>query len=109
MQDLADLRDLALRAVRAGAGVVRAAFAHPPDAAEVGHKGYGDYVTASDVAAERAVLEVLRAGAPGVPLLAEESAPDLRGGLPEGRLWAVDPLDGTTNFVRRYPVVGVSV
>jgi myo-inositol-1(or 4)-monophosphatase len=24
-------------------------------------------------------------------------------------MWAVDPLDGTTNFLRRYPIVGVSV
>jgi myo-inositol-1(or 4)-monophosphatase len=107
--DLADLRALAIRAADAGAAVVRDAFVRAADAAEVERKGYGDYVTLTDRAAERAVLDVLRAGAPEIPVLAEESAPDALAGPPEGRVWAVDPLDGTTNFLRRFPVVGVSV
>ncbi len=42
--------------------------------------------------------------APGVAVLAEE-----RGGLRAQTMWAVDPLDGTTNFTRGFPTVGVSV
>ena len=109
MDDLADLRDLALRAAQAGAEVVRRGFARAPARGDVERKGFGDYVTTTDRAAEAAVLAVLRAGAPDIPALAEESAPELETGPPPGRVWAVDPLDGTTNFLRRYPVVGVSV
>lgn len=41
---------------------------------------------------------------PGIHVLAEEG-----GGGREGTMWVVDPLDGTTNFTRGYPSVGVSV
>jgi myo-inositol-1(or 4)-monophosphatase len=64
----------------------------------------GDYVTVADRASEDAVLEVLARRAPGIAVLAEE-----RGGAASGTRWAVDPLDGTTNFLRGLPVVAVSV
>jgi myo-inositol-1(or 4)-monophosphatase len=64
----------------------------------------GDYVTDTDRASEQAIVETLTRLAPGVPILAEE-----RGGARSGTRWAVDPLDGTTNFTRAMPVVGVSV
>jgi myo-inositol-1(or 4)-monophosphatase len=106
--DLEELRDLALSAAEAGASVIRAAAASAAVTVDAEIKGYGDYVTEVDRAAEAAAVAVLRAGAPGVGILAEESA--VPGGPPPaGRNWAVDPLDGTTNFIRRFPVVGVSV
>jgi myo-inositol-1(or 4)-monophosphatase len=71
-------------------------------------KGRGDYVTAADRAAETAALAVLAAGAPEIGVLAEESASTVASGG-AGPLWAVDPIDGTTNFLRGFPVVGVSV
>jgi myo-inositol-1(or 4)-monophosphatase len=64
----------------------------------------GDYVTASDRASEAAILEVLARETPGVAVLAEEG-----GGRREPTMWVVDPLDGTTNFMRGFPAVGVSV
>ncbi len=67
-------------------------------------KAPGDYVTASDRASEAAILETLARLAPGVPVLAEEA-----GGERAATMWAVDPLDGTTNFTRGLPVVAVSV
>lgn len=67
-------------------------------------KGAGDYVTASDRHSESAILEVLERESPGIAVLAEE-----RGGKRAGTMWAVDPLDGTTNFTRGFPVVAVSV
>jgi myo-inositol-1(or 4)-monophosphatase len=64
----------------------------------------GDYVTSVDTASEQAIVDVLTRLAPGVPILAEE-----RGGARSGTRWAVDPLDGTTNFTRAFPAVAVSV
>ena len=61
-------------------------------------------MTASDRRSETAILEVLAREAPGVAVLAEEG-----GGTRAGTMWAVDPLDGTTNFTRGFPVVAVSV
>lgn len=67
-------------------------------------KSAGNYVTESDRNSEAAIVEVLATEAPGIAILAEEA-----GGSPAGTMWAVDPLDGTTNFMRGIPVVGVSV
>ena len=67
-------------------------------------KGVGDYVTAVDRAAEAAAIAVLRNGAPDIDVLAEEG-----GGERTARMWVIDPLDGTTNFIRGFPEVGVSV
>jgi myo-inositol-1(or 4)-monophosphatase len=94
---------VALRAARAGAQVlVDAGLPRPGGAADI--KGAGDYVTAWDRRSESAILEVLAREAPGIAVLAEE-----RGGVRAGTMWAVDPLDGTTNFTRGFPSVGVSV
>jgi myo-inositol-1(or 4)-monophosphatase len=67
-------------------------------------KGAGDYVTAADRSSEEAILEVLARDSPGISVLAEE-----RGGTASETMWAVDPLDGTTNFTRGFPAVSVSV
>jgi myo-inositol-1(or 4)-monophosphatase len=67
-------------------------------------KGAGDYVTDTDRRSEAAILEVLARESPGIAVLAEE-----RGGTRHDSMWAVDPLDGTTNFTRGFPVVAVSV
>ncbi len=94
---------VALRAARAGAAViVDSGLPHPGMAAEV--KGRGDYVTATDRRSEAAILEVLARETPGIAILAEEG-----GGVRASTMWAVDPLDGTTNFTRGFPSVGVSV
>jgi myo-inositol-1(or 4)-monophosphatase len=61
-------------------------------------------VTEADRAAEAAIVEVLRREAPGIALLAEEA-----GGTRSDTMWAVDPLDGTTNFIHGFPMVGLSV
>lgn len=76
--------------------------ARPSAPAEL--KGAGDYVTEVDRASERAIREVLGAAAPQIPVLGEEG-----GGAPAERFWAVDPLDGTTNYLHGFPIVGVSV
>lgn len=94
---------MALRAARAGARVLTdGGLPRPGIAVDV--KGAGDYVTASDRQSEAAILDVLARESPGVAVLAEEG-----GGIRAKTMWAVDPLDGTTNFTRGFPVVAVSV
>lgn len=101
--ELEALRHLATRAAGEGAALVRRSAGQSADLDAV-RKGRGDYVTAVDRAAEEAITEILRRGAPGIPVVGEES-----GGTPDPLHWCVDPLDGTVNFIRGFPLVGVSV
>lgn len=100
-EDLSRLAEVAVAAAGEAAGLILEAGRGVR--AEL--KGAGDYVTEVDRAAEEAIRRTLEAGAPGIPVLGEE------GGGPSGvpEAWVVDPLDGTTNFVHGFPVVGVSV
>jgi myo-inositol-1(or 4)-monophosphatase len=93
---------VALEAARAGAAVLReTGLRRTPGERKTRS---GDYVTDADRASEQAIVDTLSRLAPGVAILAEE-----RGGATSGTRWAVDPLDGTTNFTRAMPVVAVSV
>jgi myo-inositol-1(or 4)-monophosphatase len=98
--DLNALLSLAERAAAAGGEVVRSALGTVP--AE--RKGAGDYVTEIDRASERVIAERLTGGDPAFPVLGEET-----GGETADRYWVVDPLDGTTNFLHGFPIVGVSI
>jgi myo-inositol-1(or 4)-monophosphatase len=69
-------------------------------------KGRADFVTEVDREAERLIAETLRATAPGSTVIGEELSP---AGRPAGLAWVVDPLDGTTNFLHRFPYYAVSI
>lgn len=92
-----------LLAAKAGAAVVRERFGQGVTAE---WKGDVDPVTAVDRAAEDAVLAVIRRHRPDDRILAEESGGD---DWDDGRVWIVDPLDGTVNFVHGLPQVSTSV
>ncbi|MGW8281790.1 MAG: 3'(2'),5'-bisphosphate nucleotidase CysQ family protein [Gemmatimonadota bacterium] len=93
-----DLETAALAAVRGG----RAAMKHyRSDDLEIADKGRNNPVTEADHSANRAILDVLAERAPEDPVLSEESArsADVDGEAGTGRLWIVDPLDGTKEFL----------
>lgn len=94
---------VALEAARGAAQMVRSGFSESLDTVM---KDDVDPVTQVDRAAEEAVMTVIRSAFPGDMLLGEEG-----GGSSwrEGRVWVVDPLDGTVNFVHRFPHASVSV
>ena len=94
---------IALKAARAGARVVFENFGKSKDSQVKGNsKGL---VTATDLAAEKAILEILR-NESDYPVLSEESASKIE---MNGPVWVVDPLDGTNNFARSIPLFAVSV
>jgi myo-inositol-1(or 4)-monophosphatase len=97
---LSELAEVAVEAAAAGGAVVRG---RGPSGVRL--KAAGDYVSEVDRASEAAITEILRARTPGIALLAEEAG----GPRDEERYWAVDPLDGTTNYLHGFPAVGVSV
>ena len=98
-----DLLHLATAAAEAGGRVITSARAAGRRAIPES-KGRGDWVTSVDRAAEAAATAILRTATPEIPILAEEG-----GGSWAERFWVVDPLDGTTNFVLGFPMVGVSI
>ena len=69
-------------------------------------KGRFDYVTEADLAAQAAIVNLIRSRHPDHEVLAEED--QSISGQNVSR-WLVDPLDGTTNFIHGFPVFAVSV
>ncbi len=67
----------------------------------------GDLVTEADKKAEATVLNILKGRVPEHQILAEESGKI--GDNDSDYLWAIDPLDGTTNYAHGYPASAVSV
>ena len=104
-----DLLEIAVRAAREAAGVIRAAA---PRARSIDwrSKGPTDFVSEVDIAAEERILAIVARELPGATILAEESAaatsPDR---VATGLAVVIDPLDGTTNFLHGYPEYAVSI
>jgi myo-inositol-1(or 4)-monophosphatase len=104
VRDLAALVVLATRAARAGARVHRAGLGRVQ---QVDTKSSPtDMVTEVDREAERVIVDAILAERPDDAILGEEAtAREGRSGV----RWIVDPLDGTTNYIYRYPAFGVSI
>ncbi len=103
--DLQRFLDIATEAASAGGAVLQHYWGNLSDIRQKGRPG--DLVTEADKAAEKEVLAVLRLHLPDHAILAEESGSI--GVQTGGLLWAVDPLDGTTNYTHQYPFCGCSV
>ena len=98
--------NIALRAARkAGENIVRAS--DELHRFEVKAKGINDFVTEVDINAEREIIYHLQKAYPDHAILGEESG--LIGSEDAQYRWIIDPLDGTTNFVRGIPHYAVSV
>ncbi len=74
----------------------------------VEEKSRGNPVTTADLNANRAIREILLERFPGDAWLSEEDA-DNPGRLDRSRVWIVDPLDGTREFIRGIPEFCVSI
>ncbi len=106
------LQQTAYEAARRAGQIVRDDYARPKNVRQ--KKGPRDLVTDTDGAAQEAALAAIREQYPDHTILAEEAPgvqPDEHGiwPIPPGVVWAVDPLDGTTNYTTGLPFVCVSV
>ncbi|MFV2175528.1 inositol monophosphatase family protein [Actinomadura sp. LOL_016] len=70
-------------------------------------KGDRDMASEVDYAVERAVRDYLKERTPGIAILGEEEG--ITGATNSDLLWAIDPVDGTANFVRGMPLCGFSL
>lgn len=103
MKNLSPDLNTALKAARAGAGIVRERFGNIPKT-QIKSESQ-TLVTETDLAAEKAILEVLKKHS-NYGIISEESGTS---GEEYGPQWVVDPLDGTSNFARGVPLFAVSI
>ncbi len=97
---------IALRAARK-AGELIARATDDLDRIDVETKSANDFVSEVDRSAEREILYHLNKAYPDHAFLAEESGSS---GNPDSEYrWIIDPLDGTTNFLRGIPHFAVSI
>lgn len=95
---------VAIAGARAGADVVRSMYGRRLDRID---KGAGDFATAADVEAEKAILGVIRAARPDDAVLGEEGGQ--QGAADAARQWLVDPLCGTLNYAAGTMLAAVNV
>lgn len=104
-QDLQRFLDVATEAAMAGGAVLKKYWGNLSSIQEKGRSG--DLVTEADKASEEEVLTVIKRHFSDHAILAEESG---QIGQQDGELlWAIDPLDGTTNYAHGYPLCAVSI
>jgi myo-inositol-1(or 4)-monophosphatase len=98
--------NIALRAARkAGEFIVRAS--DDLDRIGVRTKSANDFVSEVDLQSEQEIIRSLQRTYPDHAILAEESG---RSGPEDAEYtWIIDPLDGTTNFIRGIPHYAVSI
>lgn len=97
MADFADDLRIALKLADAADAQTKARFRS--DGLHVRQKPDSTPVTEADLAAERAMLDLLEAERPGEAVLSEEA-----GEIGSGeRRWVLDPIDGTKQFLRGLP------
>jgi myo-inositol-1(or 4)-monophosphatase len=100
---MSDRLDFALHLARTSGQVLRERFLAPR---EIHAKGWRDFYTDADTAAQQTVVDLIRSHDPNVAIQAEEGLDPLPGAT---ALWVIDPLDGTTNYARHFPVFSVSI
>jgi myo-inositol-1(or 4)-monophosphatase len=74
-------------------------------ASQISQKARNDFVTEIDRASEKLILSIIRREFPTHGIQAEE------GGITRGddTFWVIDPLDGTSNYIHRFPMFSVSI
>jgi myo-inositol-1(or 4)-monophosphatase len=65
-------------------------------------------VTETDILAEKIVIEHLRSFDSTFQFVSEETH-NTKEELSDAPTWIIDPIDGTTNFVHRFPYIAVSI
>ena len=69
-------------------------------------EGHANFVTEADVASQKFLVEKLEALLPQAHFFAEEQDENV---MAPGYNWVIDPIDGTTNFIRAYRPSAISV
>lgn len=99
--------EVGMEAARQGANILRKYWEHLGQN-DADLKGRNDWVSRADKESEKAIIECIASHRPEDVCLGEESGMSALAG-PEGRTWIIDPLDGTSNYLRHFPVWSISI
>ncbi len=103
-EDIQKFLEVATQAAQAGGEILQSFWGKLENIQE---KTPGNLVTEADTSSERVILDILKTAFPEHRILAEESGAS--GEISSSYVWAVDPLDGTTNYAHHFPVFSVSI
>uniref|UniRef100_A0A7E4V150 Inositol-1-monophosphatase n=1 Tax=Panagrellus redivivus TaxID=6233 RepID=A0A7E4V150_PANRE len=107
--DLDKFFQVALELTRKGGQLVRTAFDQPASIV-LTKSSDTDLVTETDQAVEKLLIAGLGKAFPDHKFIGEESAAaGQKYTLTDAPTWIIDPIDGTTNFVHRIPLVAICV
>lgn len=108
MNDYDGYLAVALEAAKAAGELILQAWDAPKN---IEHKGAVDLVTETDKNCEILVLSHIRKAYPEHQFIGEEgsAAQGFTAELTDAPTWMCDPVDGTTNFVHRFPFSCVSI
>lgn len=70
-------------------------------------KARHDWVSKADRESEQAIVDAIREHRPDDAFLGEESG--MTEGTAADRVWVIDPLDGTSNYLQHFPIWSVSI
>lgn len=99
---LSELAQMAIPILRDAGELVRSMH-HPEVSVKEGH---ANFVTEADLASQKFLMEHLAPLLPEAHFFAEEQEHNI---LLPGDNWIIDPIDGTTNFMRGYRPSAISV
>ena len=105
---MSDLKDLLAIAERVAADAGAALKAHRAEWSVIAAEEGREVKIDADKRAEALILAALEREAP-FPIISEEAGWVRAGEGRDGYLWAVDPLDGSVNYLRNYPHCAVSI
>ncbi len=74
---------------------------------QVSKKGPADFVTNSDLKAEKIIISELKKAKPNYSLVSEESG--IENNKDQDNTWIIDPIDGTVNFLHGVPHFAISI
>jgi myo-inositol-1(or 4)-monophosphatase len=74
---------------------------------QVSTKGPSDFVTNSDIKAEKIIVEELRKARPNYSIISEEKG--IINNKDKNNTWIIDPIDGTINFLHGIPHFAISI
>lgn len=100
------LLETAVSAARSGGEILLANWRNLPHGS-VEEKTKNDFVTQADRDSEERIVAAIRERFPEDAFLGEEGG--ARSGRDGARVWIIDPLDGTSNFVAGFPFWCVSI
>ena len=104
--------EILLQAMRECGAILAEKFRH----VDYALKGRANLVTEADTASQKRAFEIIHSTFPNDKFIAEEEMPEefLAGkkgsdNVENGRIWIIDPLDGTTNYAHGFPQAAISI